>query len=146
MQPTIIVNWGAILICVVSGFAIGFVWYGPLFGRAWAACMGLDFDKKPDAAVMRRAVILQAVGLLLVSFVLSHSNQIWRRSVWGLGVDDPAYVYALFGAGFTWLGFYVPMQLNKVAWENRPWKLFFINAGHDLVNLIVISMILAIWR
>jgi hypothetical protein len=45
-------------------------------------------------------------------------------------------------AFFTWLGFYLPVDLNRVAWEMKSWKLFFINTGYHLVALVVAAFIL----
>jgi hypothetical protein len=35
MQPDIHLNYLAILAAMAANIAIGFAWYGPLFGRAW---------------------------------------------------------------------------------------------------------------
>ncbi len=50
---------------------------------------------------------------------------------------------ALIGAFFTWLGFFVPVQLGRVAWEKAPWALFAINAGGHLVALALMSTVFA---
>ena len=55
-------------------------------------------------------------------------------------------VRALVGALIPWLGFAVPMLLSGVAWEQRSWKLFGINAGYQLAALLTAAMILAHWR
>jgi len=146
MHPNIVLNYPAMIVSVIVAFFLGFLWYGPLFGKIWATGMGMKMDKKPDAAFMRRALGLQLLGICLVVFVLSHSIPVWRASVWGIGTDQPDYVYGFFGGFFTWIGFYVPLQLNKIAWEGRPWTVFFINAGHDFVNLQLISQILSHWH
>lgn len=146
-EPNLIINYGAILVATFAGFVFGGVWYGPLFGKKWAGLMGMDFSKKPPAGVMKKALMLQAVGLFLTAYVLAHSIQVWMPSVWGHeSGTGPFYIYGFFGAFFTWLGFYVPMQLGKISWEMRPNKLFLINASHDFVNLLIMSMILAYWR
>jgi hypothetical protein len=49
----------------------------------------------------------------------------------------------MMAAIFTWLGFFVPVDINTVAWEMKSWKLFFINTGYHLLSLIVVAMILA---
>ncbi|MEK6629091.1 MAG: DUF1761 domain-containing protein [Bdellovibrionota bacterium] len=147
MQPYLIINYYAIITSVVVGMVLGFLWYGPLFGKSWAQAMGFASDFKPDSKKMAQAMVLQALGLLLMSYVLAHSGQVWRPSVWGVGVDEGSvFMWGFMSAFFTWIGFYIPMQFSKVAWENRPWKLFFINIGHDFVILFSISMILAMWR
>lgn len=146
-QPSLIINYFAIISSVAAGMVLGFLWYGPLFGKSWARGMGFAADLKPDSKKMTQAMILQALGLLLISYVLAHSSQIWRPSVWGVGVDEGSvFMWGFMSAFFTWIGFFIPMQLSKVAWENRPWKIFFINIGHDFLILFTISMILAGWR
>ena len=146
-EPHLILNWPAIITAVVAAFVFGFLWYGPLFGKPWAKAMGLKMDKKPDANFMSKALGLQVIGLFLTTYVLAHSGQVWRPSVWGVGNDGASNACYGFMAGvFTWIGFYVPMQFGKVSWEGRPWKLFFINTAHDFLNLQIISQILANWR
>jgi hypothetical protein len=145
-QPNLILNFPAMIAAIVAGFVLGGLWYGPLFGKTWAACMGWKPGEKPEPGVVKRAMILQVVGLILTVWVLAHTCQVWRPSVWGQGPDGPAAVYGFFCGLFTWLGFYVPMQLGKISWEGRPWKLFFINTGHDFVTLQIMSQILAHWR
>jgi hypothetical protein len=43
---------------------------------------------------------------------------------------------------FTWLGFYVPNDISVVAWENKSWKLFFINTFYHLGMLLIAATIL----
>ena len=143
-QPHIVLNWMAIAASVVAAFVFGGIWYGPLFGMTWARLMG--FTEKPDKSKMKRGMGLQLLGTFLVTYCLAHSEQVWRGSVWGVGPDGPDAMYGFMAGFFTWLGFYVPLQLNKVGWELKPWKIFFINVGHDFINLQIIAMILAFWR
>ncbi|MCC6278550.1 MAG: DUF1761 domain-containing protein [Oligoflexia bacterium] len=147
VEPKLIINFYAILASIGAGMVFGFLWYGPIFGKAWAKGMGLSSSFAPSKKQMQKAMVLQVIGLFLMAYVLAHSGQIWRPSVWGLGEDGGSpLTWGFMSAFFTWLGFYVPMQFSKVAWENRPWKIFFINAGHDFLNLFIISTILAYWR
>jgi hypothetical protein len=125
---------------------IGYLWYGPVLGKTWAAEMGLPADFKPDSKVMTRAVILQLVGAFLTAYVLAHSVQVWRPSVWMVGGDGSDAMYGFMAGFFTWIGFYVPQLLASIAWENKSWKLFFINAGYYFIGLQVVGMILAYWR
>lgn len=143
MQPNIHVSWPAILGAVALAFCFGGLWYGPLFGRTWGRLMGFPPDFKPTPGQLKRAFFLQALGCFLTAYVMTFSLKIWLPSTWMLGDDGPRWMYGVYAAIFTWLGFYVPLQLGKVSWENRPWKLFFINAGHDLINLNLICQVIA---
>jgi len=143
MLPQLTFNWIAILAAVLASFFFSFLWYGPLFSKPWAKAMGMKMDKRPDPKVMMRAFALQFLGTFLMVYVLAHTVQVWRPSVWNAGTDSPAASYGFFGAFFTWLGFFVPMQFGKVSWEGRPWKLFLINTAHDFLSLQIICQILA---
>jgi hypothetical protein len=109
--------------------------------------MGIKMDQKPAKGVMARAFTLQIIGTFLMIYVLAHSVQVWRPSVWNAGQDTaPDYMFGLMCAFFTWIGFFVPMQFSKLSWEMKPWKLFFLNTSYDFLNLLIISEILAYWR
>lgn len=148
MHPAIHVNFLALIAAALASFFFGWLWHGPLFGRKWAALMGIkmDPDCKPDPKFMLRGMGLTLVGCLLTAWVLLYSSEIWRASVWGAGADSPSYVYGFATAFFVWIGFKVPMLLNTVAWESRSWSLYGLNASFHFFNLLIISMVLAYWR
>ena len=147
MQPALHFNIYAMIVAVLANMFIGFLWFGPVFGRPWAKEMGYNIDEmKPDSAQMTKSMILMIVGTILSVFVLAHIVEVWRPSVWGQGADQAAWTYGFFGGFFTWIGFHVPMLLGQIAWESRSWKLFIINAGYHFVSLQAIGMILSYWR
>ena len=146
MHPQIHVNFLAVIAAMIASMVIGFLWYGPIFGKSWMQEMKWPADHKPDPSVMRRAFILMIIGTFLTAYVMAHEVQIWRPSVWGVGSDASNATYGFFAGFFVWLGFYVPVLLGQVGWENKSWKLFWINASHAFVTLQVVAMILANWR
>lgn len=147
MQPAVHFNILAMIAAVLANMFIGFLWFGPIFGRPWAKEMGYNIDEmKPDSAQMTKSMILMIVGTILSVFVLAHIVEVWRPSVWGQGADQAAWTYGFFSGFFTWIGFHVPMLLGQIAWESRSWKLFIINAGYHFVSLQAIGMILSYWR
>lgn len=146
MLPQIYVNGYAVAAAVAANIVIGFVWYGPLFGTAWMREMGMAPDFKPDPAVLKRSMLLMLVSALLTAIVLACAIEVMRPSSWQAGEDAAHYVFGLTAAALAWIGFYVPMLLGGVAWENRSWQLFRINAGYHLVALIAAGLILAHWR
>jgi hypothetical protein len=144
--PDIAVNPYALAACVVVNVVLGFAWYGPLFGVAWMREMGLATDFQPAAGLLRRSMLLMVIGAALTAVVLALAIGVIRPSTWQAGSDAADYVYGLSAAALAWIGFHVPMLLGGVAWENRSWKLFAINAGYHLVALMSAGLILAYWR
>jgi hypothetical protein len=147
MQPNIQLNWLAIIVSVVASFAMGSVWYGALFRKAWARAMEFPDDKRPAGSEIAKGSAINVVGTLLTAFVLAHEVLVWRPSAWNVGSPDasPA-VYGFFAAFFVWLGFIVPVLLNGVAFERKSWKVFAINAGFQFISLLAMGMILSFWR
>jgi hypothetical protein len=146
-MPDIQTNYLALLIATVAGFFLSFVWYTPLFGKAWAKEMGFDPNEKPPAAAMIRSLLLTVAGVFLIVFVLSSNIAAWTPSSWGSAVTPlPKYSQAFQAAFFTWIGYFVSNLLMGVAWEKRSWKLFAIDAGYYLALLLVVAFIIVYVR
>ncbi len=146
MLPEITVNFLAVIVCVALAMPLGFLWFGPLFGKVWASEMGLRMDVKPSSQAMVKSMLLYALSSFLIVWVLAHSLEVWMPTAWKMGENAPAFIYALNAAFWTWLGFFLPLQIGRVAWEMKSWKLVAINASFDLVRLLVFGFILAYWQ
>jgi hypothetical protein len=138
------ISWTAILVATVANFIVGFLWYTPLFGKVWAREMGINPEGKPTSSQMTRGLLLGIFGNFLLAYVFAHNNAAWTF-VPGMS-EMPVAATIANAAIFTWLGFYVPVDLNAVAWEGKSWKLFFINAGYHLTILVVAATILVMMR
>jgi hypothetical protein len=136
------INYTAVLVAVVANFILGFLWYTPLFGNAWAKEMGFDTSVKPEGGVIAKGMIFMVIGNFLLAFVFAHNMAAWKFVP---DMDQMGAAGTILNAAiFTWLGFYVPGDLSRVAWEKSSWKLFFINTGYHLVMLLVAATILAL--
>jgi hypothetical protein len=134
------INMTAVLVAVVANFILGFLWYTPLFGKAWAKENGFDLSIKPKAGEMIKGMIFMVIGNFFLAYVLAHNIVAWSYVP---GASEMTVTFnVLSTAIFTWLGFYVPVDLNAVAWERKSWKLFAINSGYHLAMLFVASIIL----
>jgi len=100
------INMIAILVAVVANFFLGFIWYTPLFGKAWGKEMGYDPDMKPDKTVMLKGMAFMVFGNFLFAYVLAHNIAAWQFVP---GINDMSLISsALNTAIFTWLGFIFP--------------------------------------
>ena len=136
------INFIAILVAVVANFILGFIWYTPLFGNAWAKEMGFDTSIKPTGGEMAKGMIFMVIGNFFLAYVFAHNIAAWSF-VPGMDEMSPT-VSILNTAIFTWLGFYLPVDIGIVTWEKKSWKLFFINTGYHFVMLLVASLILTL--
>lgn len=139
-MESIQINYTAIGVAVVANFILGFIWYTPLFGKAWAKEMGFDTSVKPSVGEMAKGMIFMIIGNFLLAYVFAHNIAAWSFVP---GSESMGIVENVLSATvFTWLGFYLPVDIGIVTWEKKSWKLFGINTGYHFVMLLVTAIIL----
>jgi hypothetical protein len=134
------INIIAILVAVVANFILGFIWYTPLFGKAWAKENGFDTSVKPTSGELAKGMIFMVIGNFFLAYVFAHNIAAWSY-VPGMDQMSPL-VSVANSVVFTWLGFYLPVDIGVVTWEKKSWKLFFINTGYHFTMLLVAALIL----
>jgi len=137
------INYWAVLVAAIVQMFLGWLWYGPLFGKSWSAMMGFTPEKMQEAQAkgMGKSYTIMTVGALLMSWILAHAIVFASTYLMFYG--------ALAGitVGFlNWLGFIAPVTLSSVLWEGKSWKFWFLNAGYYLVGLCLMGAILAAWQ
>jgi hypothetical protein len=144
-MPVVPVNYLAVLVCGIAAMVLGFLWYGPLFGKKWATLEGMDMNmmKNPtpeQKKKMYRGYAIQFVAALVMAFVLEHSL------IFAAAYMHVSGVSAGLQAGlWSWLGFIAPATLGMVLWEMKPWVLWIIVSGYWLALLLISGVILALW-
>ena len=133
------INFMAVLVSSLINMVLGFIWYGPLFGKPWMELTGISQDKiaESKAKGMNMTYDLSGIGALVMAFVLANITGYAQVDTLVEGVQ----------VGFlVWLGFVVTTMLNSVIYDGKPWRLYFINAGYYLVSLVLMGALLAVWR
>ena len=128
--------WLGIVAAAVAGFAIGGVWYGPLFGKAWMAARGIDPDC--DKQEVNMPLLFGSAFLLnlWMSFMLTHLFGTYDAEV------DPHH--KLMIAALAALGFVIPAMGVNYLFSRLTMKLFAIDAGYWLVNFLAMGLILGL--
>ena len=49
-MPAMNINYLAVLTCAIVAMPVGFLWFGPLFGKAWARHMGVGGMQQGEIA------------------------------------------------------------------------------------------------
>lgn len=146
-------NWLAIGLSFLAMMVLGFVWYASWSptGKIWMRHMRMDpaAPPTPPPAKMAVSMALMALGAFLMMFVFAHTNMVYEDAFRNTATGGTAGFQlrisdTLTGAFFTWLGFIVPVHLNAVAFENKPWSVYFVNVGYYLVGLLVAGTLLAV--
>lgn len=141
MQP-VPINYLAVVVAATASSVIGFLWYGPLFGKIWMKLSGIA-PQQADAAKaerMYKTFIIAYVGSLVMSNVLAHSL------VFASAYYEMGGILAGLMAGFwNWLGFVATVTLGGVLWEGKTWKWWALTNGYYLLSLLVMGAILPLW-
>jgi polyferredoxin len=129
------VNWIAVIASAVAAMVVGFVWYSKsVLGKSWMKETGVtDSQMKETNKNMMGMYLPMFVGALVEAFILSMILTV-------TGSSD--YAMAAQAAFLVWVGFIATTLLGAVLFERRSWTYYGINAGYQLVALIVMSVVL----
>lgn len=139
------INYLAVLACGVATIVIGFIWYGPLFGKLWMRLTGIDkatpeeMEKGKKTMPMMAAIqfVVALVMACVLQYVITYAGAYKGMSGLSLGLQTGFWM---------WLGFVAPVTIGMVLWEGKPWKLWLILAGNWITNLLVMGAILTLWQ
>ncbi len=131
----IMINWLAVGAASLVGFVIGFVWYGPLFGKAWMQEAGLteeDVENGNMAKIFGITFVLQVIMTFCLAMFLADDS---------IGISEGTFYGFLTGAG--WI---LPTMIINNLYEQRSFKLSFIQGGYWVVVFTLMGLILGAWR
>lgn len=133
MEQLTQINWLAIVVVTIASFALGYLWYGPLFGKAWVAALGKEpEDIQPSPTPFIISVVAAAITCIVMAlFIESMQIDTWLG---GLCIG------LLVGIGFI-----AASMASDNAFCGYSWTLFYIQAGYRVVYSVLMGIILAIW-
>jgi len=127
------VNSIAVLLAALSGFLLGGLWYGPLFGKAWMAENGYTIE-----SLAKDFNPVKAYGATFVfAFIAS-----WTFAM-ALGPEVYWKRGALYGfvAGLCWVGM---AMATSYIFERRSFRHWAINAGYHTAQFTLIGAIIGL--
>lgn len=136
MEAAIAVSWWAIIVAAVVKVLIGWGWYAPpVLGKRWAELSGQSMEGGMSG--MAPAIVVQLIGDLVMAYILA-------RFIIHYG--DPSLVSGALVGFMAWLGFIATIMAASMFYEKKPGELIAINAGYQLVGIVVMGAILGVWH
>jgi hypothetical protein len=123
-------NLLAILVAASTGFLIGGLWYGPLFGKAWMAEHGFTEEQ------LRGSNMLKIYGLTLAFSVLS---AVFLGHLLAF-FDTNARSTLMISVGIS-LGYITPAIGTNYLFSRKSGRLFAIDAGYWLVFYAAMGLV-----
>ena len=126
------INYLSIVLATATQFAVGAIWYMPLFGKLWGEMFGFDKLSKKEQDKQRKAMgpwmLVQLLVTAITSYVLAWS------------ILHYASISAYRLASIIWIGFFVPTQISAVIFGGTEPKWIkrrvLIMAGGSLACLL----------
>ncbi|MCW9708170.1 DUF1761 domain-containing protein [Aliifodinibius sp. 1BSP15-2V2] len=132
-------NFLAILVATLSTFVVGWLWYGPLFGKAWMSAVGVteeDLEKGNMTKIFGLSFIFEFIMAFNLAMFLTGSPEAAEQMSAGTGA------FYGFLTGFGWIFF--ALAVNSL-YEDKSWKYIFINGGYWTVSFTVMGLIIGAW-
>ena len=125
-------NYLGLLLAAVVAMVVGYVWYGPLFGKTWMKLMGMKEAKMKGAGT---SYLVMYVVAVVEAYVLS----VFMKNAGATTVNSAAMV-----AFWAWLGFVATVMLGMVLWDKKPLNLYFLNVAYQLVTMVLMAVVLVL--
>ena len=158
-------NWLVILSTALVPLAVGALWYGPLFGKAWMVEADMSEDKIMGANMMKIYGLALVFGLMLavgLTPIVIHQMGVFS-TLQNLGVETPgseANLYlqdfmTKYGTNFrtfkhgalhgfiTGLFILLPVMATNALFERRSWKYIFMNVGYWALSAAIMGGIIS---
>ena len=132
-------NLWAVLAAGTASLFLGFIWYGPLFGKPWARYTGWTEEKVKT--VSGRSMGLTYGLAFLAALAQALALTVLSRSLGASEALDGLLLGLLAGLGFTAMAF-----ATTLLFEHKPVGLWLIISGYEVVYLAAAGVIITVWR
>lgn len=127
------VNWLAIIVATIAGFAVGAAWYITL-GKQWMASIGKTRDQLDSGPVPYIiGILVEAVMAYFMALVIA--GLFGEVNVWN----------GLLAGAHMWVGFILPPMILNHRYQNMPWSLTVIDGAHLLLVLLAQGLVIGLF-
>ena len=130
------INWLAVVVAVVAAQVLGFLWYGPLFGKQWMAAVGRT-EEEVRAEGPGAAIVVAVVASLFHAVALALILTTW---------DDVDLVSGIGAGLLASIGFAAISVVSNGMFEKRGKLLIGLYAGYLMLSITVMGAINGAWN
>lgn len=133
------INYAAVAVATVAAIVVGSIWYVPrVFGARWKKLAGV---RDPETTLQAVLPIIVSIALsFLLAWVLAGAIAIAWHFYGG------SYLSSALVTGLTlWAGFTGGRMIVHDVFAGRPTQLTVLNIAHELLLVLVMSVILGLW-
>ena len=125
-------NYLAVLVATIAVMVLGYIYYGPIFGKLWRKINNIKKEKKN---------MTKELGLGFVKFLIT-------AYVFALFLDwlNPTDIAGALIIGFwIWFGFVITDSFSSIIWGKRKVKGWLLDIGYPALSFLIMTLILFYW-
>lgn len=131
------INYLAVGGCGVFAMILGYIWYGPLFGKKWLEVIGAtEMDLKKREEMQKKAMPLYGVQFLLTLFQVAVFSYYIKAIPEISGIENGVLI---------WAAFIVPVIAGTAMWNNDSkkiaWTRFLLQSGYQLILFLTFGYV-----
>jgi hypothetical protein len=130
------INHVAVWVCVIIVHALGFLWYGPLFGEKWMAFVGYDQESMQEDSMNPAIWVLNSVAIIAPIYLLA-----WLFIKLNIVTGIRG---ALIALAITFCFHHLGV-MNANMFAGQPYGLAWITGGYVMTGLTISGFILGAW-
>ncbi len=132
------INFLAVIVGAIASFAFGSLWYSPLlFIKAWQEGVGIS-----DEDFKNSNMVKTFGGSLVMMIIMSLGMAILLR---GHEAGDINWQVGLMHGLYVGLMFVATGAAINILYQNRSLKLWLIDAGYQVIILMIMGAIIGAW-
>lgn len=139
------VNWLALVVAALIPLVTGFIWYGPLFGKAWMKETGITEEDAKNMNPAKTYGLAVVFAFLLALFLMV---QVFT----GGAPDEPhgterflTFKHGALHGAMVGVFVALPLFANNALFEQRSFKLTAINVGYWIVTMALMGGLINAW-
>lgn len=140
------INWLALIVASILPLATGFLWYGPLFGKAWMKESGMTEEKAKQMNPAKTYGLAVVFAFLIAFFIVP---MVFFGGPEGME-HGPGGNHMTFGHGvvhgiFLAVAVALPVLATNALFEQKSFKYVAINAGYWILTMALMSGLINAW-
>ena len=125
------INYLAVLVAAVVGYAFGALWY-TLLGKQWMAAAGVTPQGKSNPMPFIVAAVCQLVIAWMLAGVIGH-------------LGDITVARSMISGAFIWFGFVITTMMVNHRFQSARWSLTLIDGAHWLGVLLIMGLVIGLF-
>lgn len=141
------INWIALVVAAILPLVTGFLWYGPLFGKAWMQASGMTEEKAKQMNPAKTYGLAVVFAFLIAFFI-------WPQVFMGGMPPDElhgteqflTFKHGALHGSMIAIFVVLPVFATNALFEQKSFKYVAINVGYWIVTMALMGGLINAWH